>query len=593
MDTNSNGANVTAAEEVSNNEDAPNVDQFVVHDIAAYARSIAHGNKVVIFDTTLRDGEQSPGATLNTQEKLDIANQLARLGVDIMEAGFPAASPGDLDAVKQIANSVGRQPRKNQAGEWVAPPSIAGLARANKQDIDKAWEAVHGAVRPRIHTFLATSDIHMEYKLRMSRDEVLETVGDMVQYARSLCKDVEFSPEDAGRSDPEFLLKVLEVAIQAGATTLNIPDTVGYTTPEEYGGLIRYLRENVPGGKDVIFSLHCHNDLGLATANTLAGVQAGARQMEVTLNGIGERAGNTSLEETVMALHTRKPVFGLETNINTTEIHRASDMVSRYTGMVIQPNKAIVGANAFAHEAGIHQDGMLKHKRTYEIMDASTIGLNQSRLVLGKHSGRNALRTKLEQMGFHLDQEKLKDIFKRFKDLADKKKTVTDADLEALVGDELYQPVETWEIVKLQVQCGSGLTPNAVVTLRNNQTTAVVTEASMGVGPVDAVYKSIDRVIGVENNLIEYLVQAVTESTDANGDVTVRIEPPDSRGYKATAQGRPRRRLFSGRGVDTDIIVASAKAYVQALNKLLSSTDVDSSSVNIAADELVIATGQG
>lgn len=590
MDTTTNGA-VTVNEEPATNEAPVDVTQFVISDIQAYARQVAHGQIVQIFDTTLRDGEQSPGATLNTQEKLEIAQQLARLGVDIMEAGFPAASPGDLEAVKRIAETVGRTPRKNKDGEWVAPPIVAGLARANQNDIDKAWQAVQGAVRPRIHTFLATSDIHMQHKLRMSRDEVLETVGDMVQYARSLCKDVEFSPEDAGRSDPEFLVKVLEVAIKAGATTLNIPDTVGYTTPEEYGGLIRHLRENVPGGKDVIFSLHCHNDLGLATANTLAGVQAGARQMEVTINGIGERAGNTSLEETVMALHTRKPVFGLETNINTTEIHRASDMVSRYTGMVIQPNKAIVGANAFAHEAGIHQDGMLKNKRTYEIMDASTIGLNQSRLVLGKHSGRNALRTKLEQMGFRLDQEKLKEVFKRFKDLADKKKTVTDADLEALVGDEIYQPVEIWEIVKLQVQCGSGLTPNAVVTLRNNQNGALITEASMGVGPVDAVYKSIDRVIGVQNNLIEYLVQAVTESTDANGDVTVRIEPPESRGYKATAQGRLRRQLFSGRGVDTDIIVASAKAYVQALNKLLSSMDSDSSSVNIAADELVITGG--
>jgi 2-isopropylmalate synthase len=429
----------------------------------------------------------------------------------------------------------------------------------------------------------------MEHKLRMSRDEVLETVGDMVQYARGLCQDVEFSPEDAGRSDPEFLVKVLEVAIQAGATTLNIPDTVGYTTPQEYGALIRHLREHVPGGKDVIFSLHCHNDLGLATANTLAGLQNGARQIEVTLNGIGERAGNTSLEETVMALHVRKHVFDLETNILTTEIHRASDMVSRYTGMVIQPNKAIVGANAFAHEAGIHQDGMLKHKRTYEIMDASTIGLNQSRLVLGKHSGRNALRTKLEQMGYHLDQDELKEIFKRFKDLADKRKTVTDADLEALVGDELYQPVETWEMVKMQVQCGSGLTPSAVVTLRNNRTAALITETCLGVGPVDAVYKTIKRIVGVENNLVEYLVQAVTESTDANGDVTVRIEPPASRGYKETAQGRPRRRLFSGRGVDTDIIVASGKAYLQALNKLLASMDADSSTVGISADEAASA----
>lgn len=566
--------------------DVKNVDvsSFAISDIRSHARAIARGDTVVVFDTTLRDGEQSPGATLNTQEKLDIAHQLARLGIDIMEAGFPAASPGDLDAVRQIASTVGRMARVDKDGQITAPPIIAGLARANKNDIDKAWEAVQGAVRPRIHTFLATSDIHMEHKLRMSRDEVLETVGDMVQYAASLCQDVEFSPEDAGRSDPEFLVKVLEVAIQAGATTLNIPDTVGYTTPEEYGALIHHLRTNVPGGADVIFSLHCHNDLGLATANTLAGIKAGARQIEVTMNGIGERAGNTSLEETVMALHTRKPVYGLETNIVTTELHRASDMVSRYTGIVIQPNKAIVGANAFAHEAGIHQDGMLKHKRTYEIMDASTIGLNQSKLVLGKHSGRHALQRKLAEMGYQLEREELQEVFKRFKDLADKKKMVSDADLEALVGDELYQPVETWELLNIQVHCGIQVIPTAVVSLRNNSTGETVTDAGFGTGPVDAIYQGINRIIGVENTLVEFLVQAVTEGIDANGDVTIRIEVPDSRGYSETAQGRPRRRLFSGRGVDTDILVASAKAYMQALNKLLSMMDSENSSVNIAAD---------
>ena len=562
------------------------VDTFRIPDIREHARAIAHGSTVLVFDTTLRDGEQSPGATLNSQEKLDIAYQLARLGVDIMEAGFPAASPGDLDAVRQIAESVGRRPRRDRDGQIVAPPIIAGLARANKNDIDKAWEAVQGAVRPRIHTFLATSDIHMEHKLRMSRDDVLETVGDTVQYARSLCNDVEFSPEDAGRSDPAFLVKVLEIAIRAGATTLNIPDTVGYTTPEEFGGLIKYLRENVPGGKDVIFSVHCHNDLGLATANTLAGLHNGARQMEVTVNGIGERAGNTSLEETVMALYVRHQQHGLDTHAVTGEIHRASDMVSRYTGMVIQPNKAIVGANAFAHEAGIHQDGMLKNKRTYEIMDASTIGLNQSRLVLGKHSGRHALRRKLEEMGFRLDPAELNDVFQRFKDLADKKKTVTDADLEALVGDELYQPQEIWELVNIQVQCGSNVLPTAVVTLRNTVTGQTITDAGFGAGPVDAVYKGINRLVGVSNNLVEFLVQAVTEGMDANGDVTIRIEVPErSIGYKETAQGRLRRRLFSGRGVDTDIIVASAKAYLQALNKALALGEESvSSAVNIAAE---------
>jgi 2-isopropylmalate synthase len=406
----------------------------------------------------------------------------------------------------------------------------------------------------------------------MSPNEVLEAVGEMVEYARSLCADVEFSPEDAGRSDPAFLVQVCDVAIRAGATTLNIPDTVGYTTPEEYGALIAHLRENVPGGKDVIFSTHCHNDLGLATSNTLAGVRNGARQVEVTVNGIGERAGNTSLEEVAMALHTRKAVFGLESNIVTHEIHRSSDMVSRYTGMVIQPNKAIVGGNAFAHEAGIHQDGMLKNKRTYEIMDAATIGLSQSSLVLGKHSGKHALGKKLEEMGYHVTPEKLKEVFARFKDLADKKKSVSEVDLEALVSDELYQPVEAWDLLSVQVHCGSGLTPTAVVKLLDTETRTERLGAAVGSGPVDAVYQAINQIVQQPNTLAEFLVQAITEGMDANGDVTIRIEVPDSRGYSETAQGRARRRLFSGRGVDTDIIVASAKAYMQALNKLIASS---------------------
>ncbi len=565
-----NGAKSADAEPAVANVDLA---QFAIDDMRAFARAVAHGDTVLVFDTTLRDGEQSPGATLNSSEKLDIAHQLAHLGVDIMEAGFPAASPGDLAAVQQIAASVGREPRRGKDGKLVAPPTIAGLARANRNDIDKAWEAVKGAVRPRIHTFLATSELHMEHKLRMSPSEVVEAVGEMVEYACSLCADVEFSPEDAGRSDPNFLVQVLEVAIRAGATTLNIPDTVGYTTPEEYGGLIAHLRTNVPGGQDVIFSTHCHNDLGLATANTLAGVRSGARQVEVTINGIGERAGNTSLEEVVMALTTRKPVFGLDSNVVTQEIHRASDMVSRYTGIVIQPNKAIVGGNAFAHEAGIHQDGMLKHKRTYEIMDAEMIGLHQSKLVLGKHSGRHALGKKLEEMGYRLNQEKLKEVFQRFKDLADKKKTVSEADLEALVGDELYQPVEVWELVDLQVHCGSALTPTAVIKLRNNRTGEEHLGATIGFGPVDAVYKAINQIVQVPNNLVEYLVQAITEGMDANGDVTIRIEVPDSRGFSTTAQGRARRHLFSGRGVDTDIIHASAKAYMQALNKMIATVE--------------------
>ncbi len=545
-------------------------------------------DKVLIFDTTLRDGEQSPGATLNTQEKLEIARQLARLGVDIIEAGFPAASPGDLEAVQLIAKTVGQEPRTDKHGRPAEPPVICGLARANKKDIDAAWEAVRFAKHPRIHTFLATSSLHMEHKLRMTPDAVVEAVHEMVGYAKALCDDIEFSPEDAGRSDPRFLYRVLAAAIAAGATTVNIPDTVGYTTPDEFGRLIRDIRQNTPGAEDVIISVHCHNDLGLATANTLAGIQNGARQVEVTVNGIGERAGNTSLEEIVMALYVRRQVYELETNIVTQEIHRSSDMVSRYTGMVIQPNKAIVGANAFAHEAGIHQDGMLKHKRTYEIMDASTIGLSKSNLVLGKHSGRHAFRVRLQEMGYHLSDEELNKVFQRFKALADKKKIISDVDLEALVGDEMYQPRETWELVNVQVQTGTQVVPTAVVTLRNLKTGAEITDAGFGTGPVDAVYQGINRIVGAPNRLVEYLVQAITEGMDANGDVTIRIAVPDSRGYKHTAQGRPRRRLFSGRGVDTDIVVASAKAYMQALNKLLAAnTNEDSAAVAPASEGAV------
>lgn len=548
-------------------------DAFVIADMPAYAKAVAHGNTVLVFDTTLRDGEQSPGATLHVQEKLEIARQLARLGVDIMETGFPIASEGDWAAVNHIASSVGREVRYDRQGAPMAPPVIAGLARAHRADIERAATAVAPAVRPRIHTFIATSDIHLEHKLRQTRNEVLETVGEMVEYACSLCRDVEFSPEDAGRSDIAFLKQVLAIAIDAGATTLNIPDTVGYTMPAEYEALLSELIQDVPGGRDVIFSTHTHNDLGLATANTLAGVKGGARQVEVTVNGIGERAGNSSLEEFVMSLYTRPSFYHLHSRIATQEIHRTSDMVSRYTGMVIQPNKAIVGANAFAHEAGIHQDGVLKNKRTYEIMDASTIGLNQTRqgLVLGKHSGRHALRTRLEEMGYHLDRTALNEVFTRFKQLSDKKKDVSDADIEALVGDEIYQPEETWALEKVQVNCGTTVVPTAVVILRNLRTGEEVTDAGFGTGPVDAVYQGINRIVQVENTLVEYLVQAVTEGIDANGDVTIRIGVPNSEGFTETAQGRPRRKLFSGRGVDTDIVVASAKAYLQALNKQIAS----------------------
>jgi 2-isopropylmalate synthase len=541
---------------------------------------------VLIFDTTLRDGEQSPGATLNAQAKLEIARQLARLGVDIIEAGFPAASPGDLEAVRRIAETVGREPRIDKFGRATAPPVICGLARANKDDIDKAWAAVKLAARPRIHTFLATSPVHMEDKLKMTPDQVVARTGEMVAYARSLCADVEFSPEDAGRSDPRFLYRVLAVAVEAGATTINIPDTVGYTVPEEYGKLIRDIREHTPGGKNVVISVHCHDDLGLATANTLAGIEAGARQVEVTVNGIGERAGNTSLEEITMALYTRGQVYEVDTNIVTQEIHRASDMVSRYTGMVVQPNKAIVGANAFAHEAGIHQDGMLKHTRTYEIMDASTIGLSQSQLVLGKHSGRHAFRVKLEQMGYRLSDQDLAEVFKRFKDLADKKKVVTDGDLQALVGDELYQPPETWQIEDIQVQCGTRSIPTAVVRLRHLKTDQVMTEAGFGAGPVDAVYQGINRIVGAHSKLVEFVIQAIDEGLDAVGDVTIRIEAEEPVGTVERLHGGRGRRVFSGRGVDTDIVVASARAYMQALNKLLAAQEEAEAVLSVRAESV-------
>ncbi len=517
---------------------------------------------VRIFDTTLRDGEQSPGATLNMDEKLEIARQLARLGVDVIEAGFPIASPGDFEAVRRVATEVG--------GEEGAP-IIAGLARANRADIDRAWDAVKPARRPRIHTFLATSDIHLQHKLKISREECVRRVGEMVAYARSLCADIEFSPEDAGRSDPAFLHQVLEVAIKAGATTLNIPDTVGYTTPAEFGALIAGIRDHVPGARDVIISAHCHNDLGLATANTLAAIQNGARQAEVTINGIGERAGNTSLEEIVMALHTRPTVFGLRTNIDTTQIMRTSRLVSAYTGMVVQPNKAIVGANAFSHEAGIHQDGMLKNPLTYEIMRPDTVGINESRLVLGKHSGRHAFQTKVLELGYDLTNEQLNRVFERFKDLCDKKKVVSDPDIEAVINDEVYQPQELWRLQHIQVSCGSGLRPTATVRLRGPDGMPRE-DAAIGTGPVDAVYKAINRIVQVPNVLTEFSIKAVTEGIDAVGEVTIRLEPTtrgSGNGDYTLTQAGPRSRTYSGHGADTDIIVASAKAYTSALNKLL------------------------
>ncbi len=520
---------------------------------------------VRIFDTTLRDGEQSPGATMTSVEKLEVARALARLGVDVMEAGFPAASPDDLEAVRRIAVEVGNSTDGSRV------PIICGLARTIKTDIDKAWEAVRYAAHPRIHTFLATSEIHMTYKLKMSREQVLERVREMVSYARSLCDDVEYSPEDAGRSDPEFLYLVLAEAIQAGATTLNIPDTVGYTIPAEFGGLIAGIIQHTPRIENCIVSVHCHNDLGLATANSLAGIQAGARQAEVTINGIGERAGNTALEEVVMALYTRRSDFGMETGIDATQITRVSKLVSNYTSMVVQPNKAVVGANAFAHEAGIHQDGMLKNSQTYEIMNPEMIGGSHSKLVLGKHSGRHGLKTRLVSLGYGLQESEMDQIFERFKALADRKKVITDADLEALISDELYQPRELFVLDGLQVACGTMGMPTATIRLRDPEGKLHI-RASVGTGPVDATYKAIDAIIQAPITLQEFVIHAVTEGIDALGEVTVRIKGENPEQIFAPQKEIEQPRTFGGYGADTDIVVASAKAYLAALNKMLVAT---------------------
>ena len=521
-------------------------------------------NFVTIFDTTLRDGEQSPGATLTSAEKLEVARGLARLGVDVIEAGFPAASPDDLEAVRKIAIEVGNSPDGGRV------PVICGLARATIGDVDKAWEAVRPAAHPRIHTFIATSDIHLHYKLKMTRPQVVARAREVVSYAHSLCADVEFSPEDAGRSDPEFLYEVLAAAIEAGATTLNIPDTVGYTIPAEFGALIAGIIKNTPGIEKCVVSVHCHNDLGLATANTLAGLQAGARQAEVTINGIGERAGNTALEEVVMALQTRPAQYGLDTGIDATQIARLSKLVSNYTGMAVQPNKAIVGANAFAHEAGIHQDGMLKNHQTYEIMRPESVGASQTRLVMGKHSGRHALKTRLASLGYALEEAELSLVFERFKLLADRKKVITDADLEALVSDELYQPRELFQLDGLQVACGTMGMPTATVRLRDPQG-ALHVQACVGTGPVDAAFKAIDAIVACPNMLQEFVIHAVTEGIDALGEVTVRIQSESQMVTQAQAES-DQPRTYGGYGADTDIVVASTKAYLSALNKLLVAT---------------------
>ncbi len=493
--------------------------------------------RVLIFDTTLRDGEQSPGISLNVEEKLEIAQQLARLGVDVIEAGFPIASPGDFEAVRAIARDV-------------EGPVIAGLARANATDIDRAWQAVKDSQRPRIHTFISTSEIHIEHQMRSSHDDVRGLTRASVAQARALCEDVEFSPMDATRADVGFTAEICQIAIDEGATTINIPDTVGYTMPEEYTRFLNGLYEAAPGLRDVILSTHCHDDLGLAVANSLAGVLAGARQVECAVNGIGERAGNAALEEIVMLLFTRVDALdGLHTNVKTTELSRASRLVSRLTGYAVQPNKAIVGRNAFAHESGIHQDGVLKERTTFEIMDATSVGLDANQIVLGKHSGRHALKQSLEELGYNVDGAALNAAFKRFKEIADKKKQVTALDLEALVGDELQQEAGfTLESFELNDKSGERPTASASVVLPNG---SVAAGSADGDGAVDAVFHAINAAIGLEVRLRDFRVDAVTAGQDALGEVHVMIEID---GESA-----------AGRAVATDIIEAAARAYMRAV----------------------------
>ena len=496
-------------------------------------------NRVIIFDTTLRDGEQSPGASMNTGEKLRLAVQLEKLGVDVIEAGFPAASEGDFEAVSQIAAKLKRA-------------QIAGLARATTSDIDRAWEAIKHAAHPRIHTFIATSDIHLKYKLRMERDEVVQAAVAAVKHARSYTDNVEFSAEDGSRSDWDFLCRVFEAAIEAGATTVNLPDTVGYAVPDEFGKMVEYIYQNTPNINQAVLSVHCHDDLGLATANTLTAIQAGARQAEVTLNGIGERAGNTSMEEVVMALRTRNNHIGLETGINTEHIHASSRLVSMITGIMVQPNKAIVGANAFAHEAGIHQDGMLKNPMTYEIMRPEDIGLSKTQLVLGKHSGRHALRNRLKELGYELSEEELDLIFAKFKDLADKKKHIVDEDLEVMVTEGILRTSDVFNLIYLHVTAGTTVLPMASVELTING--RPTRDAGYGNGPIDAAFNSIAKLTGTQSELLRFTVSALSGGTDSQGEVTVRL--------------RENGLVALGKGADPDIITASAKAYVNGLNRL-------------------------
>jgi 2-isopropylmalate synthase len=510
-------------------------------------------DRVLIFDTTLRDGEQSPGISLNTTEKLEIAHQLARLGVDIIEAGFPIASPGDFEAVQAIAREV-------------HGPVVAGLARANPADVERAWEAVRDAERPRIHTFVSTSDIHIVHQLQATREDVKGLARASVAQARERCDDVEFSPMDATRADLDFTAEVVQIALDEGATTINIPDTVGYAMPQEYAAFLTSLYERVPGLSDVVLSVHCHDDLGLAVANSFAGVLAGARQVECAINGIGERAGNASLEEIVMLLHTRKADVGLSTEVVTREIARTSRLVSRLTGYPVQPNKAIVGRNAFAHESGIHQDGILKERSTYEIMDATTVGLDANQLVLGKHSGRHALRAALEELGFQVDGQALNTAFKRFKELADKKKHVTAMDLEALVTDELREERAAYTLQWFDVEASSRRPPHATVGLRTPDGDDVQGSFT-GDGPIDAVFRAINAATGLDARLRQFRVDAVTGGQDALGEVSVVVELGANAGERVGLPGVLLRERATGAGqaVTTDIIEAAGIAYARAL----------------------------
>lgn len=497
--------------------------------------------KILIFDTTLRDGEQTPGVSLNTNEKLEVARQLEALGVDAIEAGFPVASKGDFEAVRTIAKNIKK-------------PTIVALARAKKEDIDRAWEAIQYAEKPRIHVFIATSDIHMKYKLKMTPDEVVSKAVEMVKYAKTLCHDIEFSTEDGSRSNPEFLYRIVEEVIDAGATVINIPDTVGYSTPKEFGELIKGVKSNVPNIDKAMLSVHCHNDLGLAVANSLAAIQNGADQVECTINGLGERAGNAALEELIMTLKTRKDFYDCDTNIITEHIHRTSNLVSSLTGVHVQSNKAIVGANAFAHESGIHQHGVLSNRETYEIMTPESIGLKKNHMVLGKHSGRHALEERLKELGYeNLSQEIINEAFTKFKELADKKKYVMDEDLHALVSEEVYQIPEVLDLEYFHISSGSTMVSTATVKMLYKDKEIV--EAACGNGPVDAVFNAIDRATSLDVVLNDYYLRAITDGKDALGEVTAKIEKDGN--------------IYIGRGISTDVIEASVKAYVNAINKML------------------------